>query len=124
MILRPPRSTRTDTLCPYTTLFRSEMHYSLLQSAVFSSLARTMDISVRRGSDPDTGFPEHGPYDCRPGYVALPHYLDALEQRGYHITAQARQLPAMATFRKIGGFPPHAENSNEGLKLREANGGV
>src|SRR3546814_8063549 len=23
MILRPPRSTRTDTLCPYTTLFRS-----------------------------------------------------------------------------------------------------
>src|SRR3546814_5434862 len=24
MILRPPRSTRTDTLSPYTTLFRSE----------------------------------------------------------------------------------------------------
>src|SRR3546814_10397541 len=23
MLLRPPRSTRTDTLCPYTTLFRS-----------------------------------------------------------------------------------------------------
>src|SRR3546814_2257445 len=27
MIRRPPRSTRTDTLCPYTTLFRSE-HYT------------------------------------------------------------------------------------------------
>src|SRR3546814_4238655 len=26
MILRPPRSTRTDTLFPYTTLFRSERH--------------------------------------------------------------------------------------------------
>src|SRR3546814_11499614 len=26
MILRPPRSTRTDTLCPYTTLFRSRSH--------------------------------------------------------------------------------------------------
>src|SRR3546814_20686153 len=25
MIRRPPRSTRTDTLCPYTTLFRSEV---------------------------------------------------------------------------------------------------
>src|SRR3546814_18229808 len=24
MITRPPRSTRTDTLCPYTTLFRSQ----------------------------------------------------------------------------------------------------
>src|SRR3546814_10420133 len=26
MIRRPPRSTRTDTLFPYTTLFRSHMH--------------------------------------------------------------------------------------------------
>src|SRR3546814_1418262 len=25
MIRRPPRSTRTDTLCPYTTLFRSDL---------------------------------------------------------------------------------------------------
>src|SRR3546814_1083700 len=24
MIRRPPRTTRTDTLCPYTTLFRSQ----------------------------------------------------------------------------------------------------
>src|SRR3546814_1418771 len=30
MIRRPPRSTRTDTLFPYTTLFRSDFH------AVFS----------------------------------------------------------------------------------------
>src|SRR3546814_8453044 len=27
MIRRPPRSTRTDTLFPYTTLFRSWWHY-------------------------------------------------------------------------------------------------
>src|SRR3546814_2747133 len=27
MIRRPPRSTRTDTLFPYTTLFRSELGY-------------------------------------------------------------------------------------------------
>src|SRR3546814_4116082 len=32
MIRRPPRSTRTDTLCPYTTLFRSLQgpHHRLL----------------------------------------------------------------------------------------------
>src|SRR3546814_16479505 len=29
MILRPPRSTRTDTLFPYTTLFRSANDHSL-----------------------------------------------------------------------------------------------
>src|SRR3546814_7659130 len=28
MIRRPPRSTRTDTLFPYTTLFRSTHHYN------------------------------------------------------------------------------------------------
>src|SRR3546814_8874971 len=31
MILRPPRSTRTDTLFPYTTLFRSSCMMELLQ---------------------------------------------------------------------------------------------
>src|SRR3546814_14355463 len=30
MIRRPPRSTRTDTLFPYTTLFRSHAFYQLL----------------------------------------------------------------------------------------------
>src|SRR3546814_2605909 len=30
MIRRPPRSTRTDTLFPYTTLFRSRLHLPLL----------------------------------------------------------------------------------------------
>src|SRR3546814_4813684 len=29
MIRRPPRSTRTDTLFPYTTLFRSPRHFSI-----------------------------------------------------------------------------------------------
>src|SRR3546814_10931378 len=31
MIRRPPRSTRTDTLCPYTTLFRSMLTISRIQ---------------------------------------------------------------------------------------------
>src|SRR3546814_1102107 len=31
MIRRPPRSTRTDTLFPYTTLFRSCLFYGALQ---------------------------------------------------------------------------------------------
>src|SRR3546814_6068211 len=37
MIRRPPRSTRTDTLFPYTTLFRStRVDYESIPSAVFS----------------------------------------------------------------------------------------
>src|SRR3546814_1933626 len=34
MIRRPPRSTRTDTLCPYTTLFRSVPRRKLAVQAV------------------------------------------------------------------------------------------
>src|SRR3546814_3460267 len=34
MIRRPPRSTRTDTLFPYTTLFRSGMTPAALQQAL------------------------------------------------------------------------------------------
>src|SRR3546814_12810131 len=30
MIRRPPRSTRTDTLFPYTTLFRSELDFAVI----------------------------------------------------------------------------------------------
>src|SRR3546814_1260202 len=31
MIRRPPRSTRTDTLFPYTTLFRSSKHLQIIE---------------------------------------------------------------------------------------------
>src|SRR3546814_7256305 len=34
MIRRPPRSTRTDTLFPYTTLFRSGMPIDILMPAL------------------------------------------------------------------------------------------
>src|SRR3546814_11282252 len=43
MIRRPPRSTRTDTLFPYTTLFRSEFHSAspTLSNAVIPAKAGT-----------------------------------------------------------------------------------
>src|SRR3546814_18084323 len=39
MIRRPPRSTRTDTLFPYTTLFRSRRHEQNLSTAVAQDVA-------------------------------------------------------------------------------------
>src|SRR3546814_11347128 len=39
MIRRPPRSTRTDTLFPYTTLFRSGVKGLILLSAVVAAIA-------------------------------------------------------------------------------------
>src|SRR3546814_8207398 len=44
MIRRPPRSTRTDTLFPCTTLFRSSMNMPYFAS-VFALFAAAMDSS-------------------------------------------------------------------------------
>src|SRR3546814_12851360 len=46
MIRRPPRSTRTDTLFPYTTLFRS------LEIDVLGLEARRRDVGDVRGEQP------------------------------------------------------------------------
>src|SRR3546814_8179557 len=40
MIRRPPRSTRTDTLFPYTTLFRSEIVYGRFRRMHAEQLGR------------------------------------------------------------------------------------
>src|SRR3546814_19270559 len=40
MIRRPPRSTRTDTLFPYTTLFRSHIGVDVLVGALPARFAR------------------------------------------------------------------------------------
>src|SRR3546814_4342302 len=45
MIRRPPRSTRTDTLFPYTTLFRSPKDRDI--AMVFQSYALYPTMSVR-----------------------------------------------------------------------------
>src|SRR3546814_2106054 len=46
MIRRPPRSTRTDTLFPYTTLFRSQR-----QAAADDAGERRLDLGDMRGRD-------------------------------------------------------------------------
>src|SRR3546814_11513871 len=49
ILLRPPRSTLTDTLCPFTTLFRS---VGFLPSRASCFFARPMNVLSRRRSSP------------------------------------------------------------------------
>src|SRR3546814_8495169 len=42
MIRRPPRSTRTDTLFPYTTLFRSALHILIDRKLVLHRAGRDL----------------------------------------------------------------------------------
>src|SRR3546814_10049008 len=61
MIRRPPRSTRTDTLFPYTTLFRSNAPFEMVES--FEPLRRWRGATNERhhdsGDERDTAHP-HG----------------------------------------------------------------
>src|SRR3546814_18280557 len=52
MIRRPPRSTRTDTLFPYTTLFRSQDHGGLRRNP-----RRPLLIARHGGCSPFPGLP-------------------------------------------------------------------
>src|SRR3546814_5589291 len=51
MIRRPPRSTRTDTLFPYTTLFRSSSRDTLLrvQAATLDNLFEAVCVFAANG---------------------------------------------------------------------------
>src|SRR3546814_1847580 len=58
MILLPPISTRTDTLFPYTTLFRSEHDIGLENPAAHRALrddhlADRVDVDIAVGVEPD-----------------------------------------------------------------------
>src|SRR3546814_5984238 len=49
MIRRPPRSTRTDTLCPYATLFRSPGHDGFKQRERQGSMKVNVDMGMAGG---------------------------------------------------------------------------
>src|SRR3546814_9293302 len=57
MIRRPPRSTRTDTLFPYTTLFRSRVKNELLGHDVvaeeFGGDTQMVELSAKSGQGVD-----------------------------------------------------------------------
>src|SRR3546814_20496681 len=49
MIRRPPRSTRTDTLFPYTTLFRSPMVFALsVVAIIYTSLVALVQDDMKK----------------------------------------------------------------------------
>src|SRR3546814_17116426 len=51
MVRRPPRSTRTDTLCPYTTLFRSNLQRGQAYRRQRRSAPLLRQVRARTGRD-------------------------------------------------------------------------
>src|SRR3546814_5792169 len=84
MIRRPPRSTRTDTLFPYTTLFRSSVSSSVaiaLQNTC--ERAKTIYFPIISGSSDTTG------KDCRRYGFHLCHHAYTASKAIAPVLAQA-----------------------------------
>src|SRR3546814_6254516 len=59
MLRRPPRSTRTDTLFPYTTLFRSNALISIPTASISRSTLRMAVSILSSGFNIETRSEEH-----------------------------------------------------------------
>src|SRR3546814_7535977 len=80
MIRRPPRSTRTDTLFPYTTLFRSHVligptHFLDLEVGVGARQQETSDIPRERENE----FIERGAAKYRWAITQTTSFTEALK---------------------------------------------
>src|SRR3546814_8207268 len=61
MIRRPPRSTRTDTLCPYTTLFRSGPAEAAAMAAEAESGLIALEPEAEPAAEASAAQPEEKP---------------------------------------------------------------
>src|SRR3546814_6171403 len=96
MIRRPPRSTRTDTLFPYTTLFRSER---LLQVHQHDMQTARCELHLRPSRHLDDLGRFH-PHDVSVAH--RPVRLGAAGDRGFH-GYQAHRLAAGVDQGAVGG---------------------
>src|SRR3546814_19370567 len=88
MIRPPPRSTRTDTLCPYTTLFRSSNSSIItFRNQYFneSSIARGFHLGRHL-------FGFHLIKDVTESKVCAQLYVPASDRAFFHVHAKHRQL--------------------------------
>src|SRR3546814_1509659 len=81
MIRRPPRSTRTDTLFPYTTLFRSPVH-------IFGAAARNAGNGERAALDAERHILSAGHQRGDIGVVILPEGERAAVGRDFIVADQ------------------------------------
>src|SRR3546814_2390644 len=75
MIRRPPRSTRTDTRFPYTTLFRSRL-------AAEQPAARKSDVMLQRAANPEVAQGGVAPTAATPELSPLAQAAEAPDPNG------------------------------------------
>src|SRR3546814_3130095 len=125
MIRRPPRSTRTDTLVPYTTLFRSARLYGTKQD-ITEERERWEAMRRMAEQDPLTGLANRGRFQTR--FLDSPRSAPAITPLGAlvlvaidgcrqvnHISGHAAGDACLRTVaeRLLTGFPRSEEHTSE-----------
>src|SRR3546814_8969451 len=112
MIRRPPRSTRTDTLFPYTTLFRSKLPTCMVSPFVLSP-----QISVSVQAHPRSPLNEYGHTRClfrSPTYQFLP----LVRRTGAGGRTRILLRTAGRRIRERGRVPPQRLDARPGVGER------
>src|SRR5215469_4277418 len=100
-----------------------EIDTSRLQARYLSELTRDIGFTVENGPSHNIRFPTtNGPYDVRLGYAQLPAFESRLAQRGFTISAQARDSDRMLAVADQGLFLPYEEKDQAGIVLRDSAG--
>jgi membrane peptidoglycan carboxypeptidase len=94
-----------------------ELQSSRWQARWLAEQAREMRFEPRSGANPALQVPAHGPFDERLGYTRIPVLVQRLGERGYAVTAQAWQSPALLAHLERGLFAPYREKTQAGLSV-------
>lgn len=94
-----------------------ELDSSRWQARWLVEHARTLRFDLRPGAQAAMRVPAHGPFDERMGYTQLPEHVQRLVARGYEVTLQARQSPALMSHIDRGLSAPYLEKTQAGLSV-------
>src|SRR3546814_1148035 len=88
MLRRPPRSTRTDTLFPYTTLFRSQKAHQLHRLSARQRAARHLGKCIY----PPRGRASSAAYSCLCCAIETVHHRPGNDVRSEEHTSELQSL--------------------------------
>ena len=94
-----------------------ELQDSRWQARWFTERARELRFELRPGANPALHVPAHGPFDERLGYTRIPLHVQRLGDRGYAVTSQAWQSPALVAHLERGLFAPYRDKAQAGLTI-------